>query len=393
MTMKRFLILALTLLIMAPMAMAQSQGKKGAKEVSPFIEGKQKVRMTDYDSIWKFTVFDQKKIYYCNFDYSQLPTLLEDRRPAWGNFTPVMNYLTTVSRSPMRICAIWAVNPNISDPEQKRTIEEQAKQEALESLQALQSWMANKDMRNKVQLQVAQVDYRYWQGTDYFIKEQTSDPLVHVGVILFFGTKKISLFHSAGDGAQTFADVKFFPNDATIQESYLPELENLASYMKEHSGLEVLLTGYSDNTFCGNNYTTVFPGLNFGRSLCFGYLLGQYLTDNDVEAHIEKAKELYKKKAELMMDCIAKYCPEGCSFTKPEGGMFIWVTVPEGVKAIDVQREAVKHNVVTLPGDPFYEYERDVRTMRLNYSNSTDEAIETGIKILGDAIRTVMNKQ
>lgn len=126
----------------------------------------------------------------------------------------------------------------------------------------------------------------------------------------------------------------------------------------------------------------------------FGQMvMAQYLTDNDVEAHIEKAKELYKKKAELMMDCIAKYCPEGCSFTKPEGGMFIWVTVPEGVKAIDVQREAVRHNVVTLPGDPFYEYERDVRTMRLNYSNSTDEAIETGIKILGDAIRTVMNKQ
>lgn len=247
MTMKRFLILALTLLIMAPMAMAQSQGKKGAKEVSPFIEGKQKVRMTDYDSIWKFTVFDQKKIYYCNFDYSQLPTLLEDRRPAWGNFTPVMNYLTTVSRSPMRICAIWAVNPNISDPEQKRTIEEQAKQEALESLQALQSWMANKDMRNKVQLQVAQVDYRYWQGTDYFIKEQTSDPLVHVGVILFFGTKKISLFHSASDGAQTFADVKFFPNDATVQPSWETYLDELAEYLKQNERYEVLLRGYTDN--------------------------------------------------------------------------------------------------------------------------------------------------
>lgn len=246
--MKRLIILIAALMLIPTFGMAQSgKPKKGTKEVSPFVEGKQKVRMTDYDSIWKFTSFDQKKIYFCDFDYSQMGTLVEERRPEWGNFNPVMNYLSTVSRSPMRICAIYAINPNINDPSKRRQLEEQAKEEALLSLNQLKDWMVNKEMKNKTQLMVAQVDYRYWQGTDYFVKPQTQDAIVHVGVLLFFGTKKIELFHSAGEGAKTFADVKFFPNDATVQPSWESYLDDLAEYLKQNDRFEVLLQGYSDN--------------------------------------------------------------------------------------------------------------------------------------------------
>lgn len=246
--MKRLIILIAALMLIPTFGMAQSaKPKKGTKEVSPFVEGKQKVRMTDYDSIWKFTSFDQKKIYFCDFDYSQMGTLVEERHPEWGNFNPVMNYLSTVSRSPMRICAIYAINPNINDPSKRRQLEEQAKEESLLSLNQLKDWMVNKEMKNKTQLMVAQVDYRYWQGTDYFVKPQTQDAIVHVGVLLFFGTKKIELFHSAGEGAKTFADVKFFPNDATVQPSWESYLDDLAEYLKQNDRFEVLLQGYSDN--------------------------------------------------------------------------------------------------------------------------------------------------
>lgn len=246
--MKRLIILIAALMLIPTFGMAQSaKPKKGTKEVSPFVEGKQKVRMTDYDSIWKFTSFDQKKIYFCDFDYSQMGTLVEERHPEWGNFNPVMNYLSTVSRSPMRICAIYAINPNINDPSKRRQLEEQAKEEALLSLNQLKDWMVNKEMKNKTQLMVAQVDYRYWQGTDYFVKPQIQDAIVHVGVLLFFGTKKIELFHSAGEGAKTFADVKFFPNDATVQPSWESYLDDLAEYLKQNDRFEVLLQGYSDN--------------------------------------------------------------------------------------------------------------------------------------------------
>lgn len=121
-------------------------------------------------------------------------------------------------------------------------------------------------------------------------------------------------------------------------------------------------------------------------------VLAQYLADNDLDQHIEKTKALYKQKAEFMMDCMRKYLPEGVTFTPTEGGMFLWAELPEGITAVDLYRAALARGVAICPGDPFYEYERDVRTFRVNYSNSTDEAIETGMKVLGEVCSDLMAK-
>lgn len=247
-TMKKLILFLAVVLLVPTMATAQNNKKNGKKEVSPFIEGKQKVRKSDYDSIWKFTTFEAKKIYFCDFDYSQIPFIVEDRHPEWGNFTPVMNYLTTVSRSPMRICAIFAVNPAIQDEDRRASLVEEGRVQALEALKAYQAWATEEEMKNKLQLSVAQVDYRYWQGTDYFTTEQTDEQLIRVGVLLYFGTKKVNLFPSAAEGAKTFKDVRFFPNDATVVESWEPMLDSLATYLLQNERLEVLLRGYSDNT-------------------------------------------------------------------------------------------------------------------------------------------------
>ena len=125
----------------------------------------------------------------------------------------------------------------------------------------------------------------------------------------------------------------------------------------------------------------------------FGQMvLAQYLLDNDLDAQIEKIKEMYREKAEKMMACMAEDFPADVSYTKPEGGMFIWATMPEGLKAVDVMEAAAKKGVAVCPGDPFYEEERGVNTMRINYSNSSDEAIEKGIRILGDTIKELLAK-
>ena len=125
----------------------------------------------------------------------------------------------------------------------------------------------------------------------------------------------------------------------------------------------------------------------------FGQMvLAEYLADNDLDEQIEKIKKMYGEKAEKMMDCMAKDFPEGVTYTKPEGGMFIWATMPEGLAAVDVMDYAAKRGVAVCPGDPFYEEDRNVRTMRINYSNSSDENIEKGIKILGDALRELLAK-
>ena len=121
-------------------------------------------------------------------------------------------------------------------------------------------------------------------------------------------------------------------------------------------------------------------------------VLAQYLEDNDLDEHIEETKKLYKQKAEYMIACMEKYMPEGVTFTQPEGGMFMWATMPEGLKAVDVYYAGLEKGVAVCPGDPFYETQRGVRTMRINYSNSSDEAIEKGIRLLGEAIRECMAK-
>ena len=121
-------------------------------------------------------------------------------------------------------------------------------------------------------------------------------------------------------------------------------------------------------------------------------VLAQYLNDNDVDAHIEKTKKLYKQKAELMMDCMRKYLPADVTFTPTEGGMFLWATLPEGITAVEFYRKGLERGVAICPGDPFYETERNVRTFRINYSNSSDEVIEKGIRILGEVCTELMQK-
>ncbi len=120
-------------------------------------------------------------------------------------------------------------------------------------------------------------------------------------------------------------------------------------------------------------------------------VLAQYLADNDVDEHIEKTKVLYKAKSDLMVACLKKYLPEGCELTPTEGGMFLWVTLPNGLTAIDLYRKALERGVAICPGDPFYEVKRNVSSFRVNYSNSSDEVIEKGIKILGEVCAEMLN--
>lgn len=240
------LLLVLAVLIALPTVGLQAQSKP-KKTVSPIIEGKKKVRESSYDSIWKFTTFDDKKVYFCDFDYRDIATIIEKRKPEWGAFSSVMSRLTKISRTPMRFCPVFAINPNITDEEEREALVQEAIAEAEASAKLLISYMKDEKMTNKVQYNVAQVDYRYWCGASYFSDPQPEEDIIAVGCVLFFGTKKIDLFPNSAADARKFNDIKFFPNDATIQVSYNSLLDDLANYLKEDDRLEVLLSGYSDN--------------------------------------------------------------------------------------------------------------------------------------------------
>ena len=245
--MKKILLIVLAVLLVAPAVSAQNKDKKGKKVVSPIIEGRQKVRQTDYDSVWKFTTFDNKKKYYCNFDYTTVVDIVAQKKPDWGTFKPVMNYLLTVPRAPLRICAVFAINPNITNEEHRNALVEAARYDAKEAYALFTDWAQEQEMKNKFSFNVAQVDYRYWKGNSYFLSEPPTDDIIVIGYVLYFGTKKVDLFPNATADAQTFKDIKFFLNDATIVDSYIPVIDSLASYLNAHDNYEVLLTGYTDN--------------------------------------------------------------------------------------------------------------------------------------------------
>lgn len=263
--MKKILLIALSLLLVAGTVEAQGSkaSGKGKKKENPVISGKQKIRQADYLTFDKFTTFSSKKtdVYFTPFDYSTIPYITGDPVPAavrraagafvpkhkedWGEMKPVMNYLEKVSRATMTMCAVYAVNPDITDSKEHDRLAEEGRKEALACLDVFSAWMKKKEWRNKVQYKVVEVDYRYFKGANYY-NEQSSDEVIHVGMLLYFGSKKKAII-TADTTSRTFKDIKFFPHDATIVDSWYPMLDELSDYLKENDRKGVLLTGYTDN--------------------------------------------------------------------------------------------------------------------------------------------------
>ena len=116
----------------------------------------------------------------------------------------------------------------------------------------------------------------------------------------------------------------------------------------------------------------------------------QYLTDHDIDKHILKIREIYKKQRDLMVSMIEKLFPEEIKFTRPEGGMFLWVTLPERLSSLDLFELAKKDNVAFVPGKAFYVDGGGNNTLRLNFSNSDEEKIVEGIKRLAKVIKKLL---
>jgi 2-aminoadipate transaminase len=119
-------------------------------------------------------------------------------------------------------------------------------------------------------------------------------------------------------------------------------------------------------------------------------IIYQYLKDNDVDKHISKVREAYGNQCKAMLHNIQKYFPSSVTYTKPEGGMFLWAELPQNVTSLDLFNLAVRDNVVFVPGDPFYIKKTRTRTLRLNFSCVDEDTIQIGIQRLGNAIKELL---
>ena len=125
------------------------------------------------------------------------------------------------------------------------------------------------------------------------------------------------------------------------------------------------------------------------NSLC-QRIVHRYLIDNDVDEHIETIITAYKKQRDVMVTAIEEDFPQEVRSTRPEGGMFLWVTLPEQLSALELFNLAVEENVTFVPGTPFFVDGGGKKNMRLNFSNSDEDRINEGVRRLGKIMKNLL---
>lgn len=142
--------------------------------------------------------------------------------------------------------------------------------------------------------------------------------------------------------------------------------------------------------FMMRHFTVAKQATDLHTSAFSQYVLAQYLQDCDLEGHIAAIRARYGLHCDTMLQAIARYCPPEVRCTRPDGGMFLWMTLPEGLSATALFEIAIKERVAFVPGLPFFVDGSGQRCMRLNFSNASPERIEEGVQCLGRAIGRMM---
>ena len=131
----------------------------------------------------------------------------------------------------------------------------------------------------------------------------------------------------------------------------------------------------------------VKQGIDLHTSTFNQALAAEYIAGGFLERHLPKIIDLYRPKQEAMLSALDAYFPEGFKWSRPEGGMFLWVEGPEGFDMEELYWKAVKRNVAFVPGKYFYTSQQEgIETMRLNYTMADEETIDNSIKILSEVI-------
>ena len=117
-------------------------------------------------------------------------------------------------------------------------------------------------------------------------------------------------------------------------------------------------------------------------------LVAEVLKDGFLERHVPTIRALYKRQRDAMHAALERELASlGVTWSRPDGGMFLWARLPEGMNAIELLPEAVERNVAFVPGAAFYAEAPDARTLRLSFVTASPAQIDTGIKALADTVR------
>lgn len=117
-----------------------------------------------------------------------------------------------------------------------------------------------------------------------------------------------------------------------------------------------------------------------------------YLEHNDLDANIRRLNDLYRGRRDRMLALLASEFPEGSRWTHPCGGLFLWVTMPEGIDTDALLPTMAAHKAAYIPGRTFFADGNERRCLRLNYSNASEEDMTRGMTIMGQVFRDALAK-
>ncbi len=128
-------------------------------------------------------------------------------------------------------------------------------------------------------------------------------------------------------------------------------------------------------------------------NIYFQILTDKYLEKYNYDAHIEEIRNLYRRKSNLMIKTIEKNFDKRVQFTRPDGGLFLWCTMPDEIDINEFTKRALEKKVAFVPGHDFLpDYDEPCHCFRLNYSTPSDESIVNGIKIIAEVINEFLDK-
>jgi 2-aminoadipate transaminase len=128
-------------------------------------------------------------------------------------------------------------------------------------------------------------------------------------------------------------------------------------------------------------------GCDLNTSTFNQYLAYEVANGPWMKTHIQTIRETYKERRDVMLQALEDYMPEGVNWTRPKGGLFLWVTTPEGLDTQTIFKSAVEQKVAFVPGNSFHPLGGGHNTMRLNFSCMKPDLIDEGIKRLAEVIK------
>ena len=197
---------------------------------------------------------------------------------------------------------------------------------------------------------------------------------------------------------------------AVIEDNPYGELrfegEPLPSIKSFDEAGNILCTGSFSKIFCPGfrigwiagdkeiirKYVLVKQGTDLQCNTIAQMTIAEYLKRYDIDKHIAKIVEVYRKRRNVAIESIERYFPDTIKFTRPEGGLFTWIELPEGISARDVLVRSLEKKIAFVPGGSFYPDGNKENTLRINYSNMPEDKIEKGLKTLGEVVKEYISQ-